>query len=65
MTAEAALILALLIPLLSALFIAANDDRPNWREGATLLASLLLLGTVARCFVMAVEFALFHRLHAR
>ncbi len=47
MTAETALLLALLIPLASTLFIAANDARPDWREGATLLASLLLLGTVA------------------
>ncbi|MDQ5911167.1 MAG: multicomponent Na+:H+ antiporter subunit [Pseudomonadota bacterium] len=47
MTAESALLLALFIPLASTLFIAANYDRPNWREGATLLASLLLLGTVA------------------
>jgi len=46
MTADATLSLALLIPLLSAFFIAANDDRPDWREGATLLASLLLLGVV-------------------
>ena len=46
MNSEATLLLALFIPLLSAFFIAANDDRPNWREGATLLASVLLLGVV-------------------
>ncbi|MEI2771506.1 MAG: hypothetical protein V9G98_12470 [Candidatus Competibacter sp.] len=33
MNAEATLPLALLVPLLSAFFIAANDGRPNWREG--------------------------------
>ncbi len=46
MSSEAGVLLALLIPLLSAFFIAANDDRPDWREGVTLLASLLLLGVV-------------------
>lgn len=46
MNSETALLLALFIPLASTLFIAANDARPDWREGATLLASLLLLGTV-------------------
>jgi hypothetical protein len=49
MTAESALLLALFIPLASTLFIAANDARPDWRDGATLLASLLLLGTVRPC----------------
>lgn len=46
MNPEALLLLALFIPLLSALFIAANDAHPNRRELATLLASLLLLGVV-------------------
>ncbi|HOW74400.1 MAG TPA: proton-conducting transporter membrane subunit [Candidatus Competibacteraceae bacterium] len=46
MSSEAVLLLALFIPLASTVFIAANDTRPDWREGATLLASLLLLGTV-------------------
>lgn len=46
MTTQASLILSLLIPLISTIFIAANDARPNWREGASLLASLLLLGTI-------------------
>jgi multicomponent Na+:H+ antiporter subunit D len=47
MNAEAALLLALCIPLAGTFFIVANQARPHWREGATLLASLLLLGTVA------------------
>ena len=47
MSAESALLLTLFIPLASTVFIVANDARPDWREGATLLASLLLLGTVA------------------
>ncbi len=46
MSAQTAIVLALCIPLLGAFFIAVNDSRPNWREGATLLASLLLLGVV-------------------
>ncbi|MCP5197179.1 MAG: monovalent cation/H+ antiporter subunit D family protein [Gammaproteobacteria bacterium] len=46
MSSEAVLLLALFIPLGSAFFIAMNGDRPNQRELATLLASLLLLGTV-------------------
>ncbi|MBL8259501.1 MAG: monovalent cation/H+ antiporter subunit D family protein [Candidatus Competibacteraceae bacterium] len=46
MSAESLLVLALFIPLLGAFFIALNGRRPNWREGATLLASLLLLGAV-------------------
>ena len=46
MSSEATLVLALFIPLLSAFFIAANDERPDWREGVTLLASVLLLGVV-------------------
>jgi hypothetical protein len=41
---EAMLLLALLIPLLSAFFIAANDDRPDWREGAARRAAEMLLG---------------------
>lgn len=40
------MLLALFIPLLGAFFIAANDRRPDWREGATLLTALLLLGVV-------------------
>ena len=46
MNSETILPLALFIPLLSAFFIALNDGRPDWREGATLLGSLLLLGVV-------------------
>ena len=46
MNSETILPLALFIPLLSAFFIAINDGRPDWREGATLLGSLLLLGVV-------------------
>lgn len=46
MSFEVALPLALCVPLLGALFIAVNDGRPDWREGSTLLASLLLLGIV-------------------
>ena len=46
MSAQAAMVLALLIPLLGAFFIALNHQRPNWREGTTLLASVLLLGVV-------------------
>ncbi len=47
MSSEATLLLALFIPLASTFFIVANHACPDWREGATLLSSLLLLGTVA------------------
>lgn len=46
MSVQAAILLALFIPLLGAFFIAVNDSRPNWREGATLLTGLLLFGVV-------------------
>ncbi len=46
MSSEALLLLVLFIPFASAFFIAMNGDHPNRRELATLLASLLLLGTV-------------------
>ncbi len=46
MSSEAAIQLALFIPLLAGAFIAANRDYPNRREATTLLASVSLAGVV-------------------
>lgn len=46
MTAETALILAVLLPLIGALLIAMSDSKPNLRDALSLLTSLALLATV-------------------
>ncbi len=46
MTAEQAILLAILIPLIGALLIGLTGKKPNLRETVSLLTSITLLGTV-------------------